>query len=68
VLLQFHPQQPAAERNIQPGRDKSSKPVIHITIPLKEEVQLHVTENAWKPCRMKPPTNNEEDAKTKVCM
>jgi hypothetical protein len=68
MLLQFYPQQPAADRNIQPGKAKSNKPVIHISIPPKEEVQLCITENAWKPGRMKSPTTNEEEAKTQVCM
>jgi hypothetical protein len=46
VVLQFYSQQPAAERNSQPGKAKSKKPVIHITVPLKEGVQLWETENA----------------------
>jgi hypothetical protein len=69
MLLQFYPQQPAAERIIQSGKAKSNKHIIHISIPLKEEVQLCIRENAWKPGRMKPPTTtNEEEAKTQVCI
>jgi len=39
-----------------------------MTLSLKEDVKLRETENAWKPARMKTPTNNEDDAKTEVCI
>jgi hypothetical protein len=39
-----------------------------MTLSLKEDVQLRETENAWKPGRMKPPSTNEQEAKTEVCM
>jgi hypothetical protein len=68
VLLQFYSQQSAAERSIQPGKAKSSKLVIHIRIPLEEDVQLQKTENAWKRGQMKPPTTNEQEAKTQICI
>jgi hypothetical protein len=33
-----------------------NKPVIHLTVPLKDEVQLWEIESALKPGPMKPPT------------
>jgi translation initiation factor 4G len=68
VLLQFYLQQPVAKRNSQQGKAKSNKPVIHMTLSLKEDVQLRETENAWKPGRMKPTSAGEQDAKTEVCI
>jgi translation initiation factor 4G len=61
-------QQPVAKRNSQQGKAKGNKPVIHMSLSLKEDVKLRETENAWKPVRMKPPNTNEEDAKTEVCI
>jgi hypothetical protein len=66
VLLQFYSQQTAAKGSWRLGEREGKKPVMHI-ITLKEEVQLQQTENAWKPGRMKPPTTNEQEAKTEVC-
>ncbi|XP_021930528.1 eukaryotic translation initiation factor 4 gamma 3-like isoform X4 [Zootermopsis nevadensis] len=56
--------QPLAKRNSQQGKAKSNKPVIHVTLSLKEDVQLRETENAWKPGRMKPTSIGEQDSKT----
>lgn len=39
-----------------------------MTLSLKEDVKLRETENAWKPDRMKLPCDNEEEAKTEVCI
>jgi translation initiation factor 4G len=64
----LHHEQPVAKRNSQQGKAKTNKPVIHMTLSLKEDVKLRETENAWKPDRMKPPSANEEDTKTEVCM
>ncbi|PNF16446.1 hypothetical protein B7P43_G10313 [Cryptotermes secundus] len=55
---------PVAKRNSQQGKAKPNKPVIHMTLSLKEDVKLRETENAWKPDRMKQASTNEEDAKT----
>jgi translation initiation factor 4G len=57
-----------AKRNSQQGKAKTNKPVIHMTLSLKEDVKLRETENAWKPDRMKLPCDNEEEAKTEVCI
>jgi translation initiation factor 4G len=68
VLPSYCVQQPVTKRNSQQGKVKGSKPVIHMTLSLKEDVKLRETENAWKPTRMKLPSTNEEDAKTEVCI
>jgi translation initiation factor 4G len=60
--------QPVAKRNSQQGKAKTNKPVIHMTLSLKEDVKLRETENAWKPDRMKQQGANEEEAKTEVCI
>ncbi|XP_021940643.1 eukaryotic translation initiation factor 4 gamma 3-like isoform X2 [Zootermopsis nevadensis] len=59
--------EPAPWRNRQPIVTKYKKPVIHIELSLKEDVQLRHTENAWRPRRVKPSATNEEEAKTQVC-
>lgn len=56
--------QPVAKRNSQQGKAKVNKPVIHMTLSLKEDVKLRETENAWKPTRMKVLSTNEEDLRT----
>jgi hypothetical protein len=61
-------QQPVAKRNSQQGKAKVNKPVIHMTLSLKEDVKLRETENAWKPTRMKVLSTNEEDLRTEVCI
>lgn len=55
---------PVAKRNSQQGKAKTNKPVIHMTLSLKEDVKLREAENAWKPDRLKPPCTSEEEAKT----
>ncbi|XP_069700452.1 eukaryotic translation initiation factor 4 gamma 3-like isoform X2 [Periplaneta americana] len=65
-MRQNNQRQPIPKRNSQQGskaKGNKSNP-IHITLSLKEDVKLRETENAWKPGRMKPVTNNEQDAKT----
>jgi translation initiation factor 4G len=68
VLSCLFREQPVAKRNSQQGKAKPNKPVIHVTLSLKEDVKLRETENAWKPDRMKPPCANEGEAETEVCI
>lgn len=68
MMFSLYHEQPVAKRNSQQGKAKPNKPVIHMTLSLKEDVKLRETENAWKPDRMKQASANEEDAKTEVCI
>ncbi|XP_046742564.1 eukaryotic translation initiation factor 4 gamma 3-like isoform X8 [Diprion similis] len=57
------------KRGSQQGKPKNAKPVIHLSLSLREDVKLRETENAWKPGRMKgsgATDNVEEDAKTEA--
>lgn len=46
------------------GKSKPSKPnVIHLSLSLREDVKLRETENAWRPARLKP-QSDEDDAVT----
>lgn len=42
------------------------KPVIHVSLSLREEVKLNEVDSAWKPTRFRKDTMNEEEQKTQV--
>ncbi|XP_037977834.2 eukaryotic translation initiation factor 4 gamma 1 isoform X4 [Plutella xylostella] len=46
------------------GGNGGHKPVIHVSLSLREDVKLNETENAWKPSRFKKDTISEEEYKT----
>lgn len=48
------------------GGNGGHKPVIHVSLSLREDVKLNETENAWKPSRFKKDTISEEEYKTQV--
>lgn len=49
------------------GGKSSSKPVIKVSISVKEDVKLHEAEYAWKPTHMVKITDKtEEEKKTEV--
>lgn len=42
------------------------KPVIHVSLSLREEVKLNQTKDAWRPTRFKKESLTEEEFKTQV--
>ncbi|XP_047041267.1 eukaryotic translation initiation factor 4 gamma 3-like isoform X1 [Helicoverpa zea] len=47
-----------------PSVNSAHKPVIHVSLSLREEVKLNEVDSAWKPTRFRKDTVNEEEART----
>lgn len=49
-----------------PSGNSSHKPVIHVSLSLREEVKLNEVDSAWKPTRFRKDAVNEEEFRTQV--
>ncbi|XP_041987702.1 eukaryotic translation initiation factor 4 gamma 3-like isoform X2 [Aricia agestis] len=49
---------------LTPSGGGGHKPVIHVSLSLREEVKLNQTKDAWRPARFKKESLTEEEAKT----
>lgn len=49
-----------------PNNNSSHKPVIHVSLSLREDVKLKEVDSAWKPTRFRKDNVTEEDQKTQV--
>ncbi|CAG9558433.1 unnamed protein product [Danaus chrysippus] len=60
------PQSGKSSVKLTPSGSGSSghKPVIHVSLSLREEVKLNQTKDAWRPTRFKKENLSEEEAKT----
>ncbi|CAH0703535.1 unnamed protein product [Spodoptera exigua] len=47
-----------------PNSNSSHKPVIHVSLSLREEVKLNEVDSAWKPTRFRKDAINEEESRT----
>ncbi|XP_022832467.1 eukaryotic translation initiation factor 4 gamma 3-like isoform X5 [Spodoptera litura] len=47
-----------------PNSNSPHKPVIHVSLSLREEVKLNEVDSAWKPTRFRKDTINEEEYRT----
>lgn len=49
------------------GGNSPHKPVIHVSLSLREEVKLNEVDSAWKPTRFRKDNITEEEQRTQVC-
>lgn len=48
------------------GMNSLHKPVVHVSLSLREDVKLNESESAWKPTRFRKLSLSEEDQKDQV--
>lgn len=66
LTLSFVTGKGSAKMSGTPSGSGSHKPVIHVSLSLKDEVKLNESKDPWKPSKFKRDTANEEEYKTQV--